>query len=62
MAVISKGEYGVPKDIIFSFPVTCKNGDWKIVEGLKLSEFSKEKLNLTSKELIEERTMALGSK
>lgn len=62
MAVISKGEYGAPKDVIFSFPVTCKAGDWKIVEGLKLSEFSKEKLNITGKELIEERTMALGTK
>jgi malate/lactate dehydrogenase len=62
MAVYSKGEYGAPKDVIFSFPVVCKNGDWKIVEGLKLSEFSKEKLNVTGKELIEERTMALGTK
>jgi len=60
MAVLSKGEYGAPNDVMFSFPVTCKNGEWKIVEGLKLSEFSKEKISLTGKELVEERIMALG--
>lgn len=60
MAVISNGEYGAPSDIVFSFPVTCKNGEWKIVEGLKLSEFSKEKMSATGKELLSERTMALG--
>lgn len=60
MGVISKGEYGAPTDVVFSFPVTCKNGEWKIVENLKLSEFSKEKLAITGKELLEERTMALN--
>lgn len=61
MAVMSKGEYGAPSDIVFSFPVTCINGEWKIVEGLKLSDFSKEKISLTGKELLEERQMALGN-
>lgn len=60
MAVISKGEYGAPTDTVFSFPVTCVNGEWSIVEGLKLSDFSKEKIALTGKELLEERQMALG--
>jgi malate dehydrogenase len=60
MGVISKGEYGAPADVIFSFPVSCKNGEWKIIENLKLSEFSKEKLSATGKELVEERTMALN--
>jgi malate dehydrogenase len=60
MGVISKGEYGAPTDVIFSFPVTCQNGEWKIVENLKLSEFSKEKLNVTGKELLEEKSMALN--
>jgi malate dehydrogenase len=60
MGVISKGEYGAPADVNFSFPVTCKNGEWKIVEGLKLSDFSKERIAITSKELLEERSMALG--
>ncbi len=62
MGVISKGEYGSPSDVNFSFPVTCKNGEWKIVEGLQLSDFSKEKIAVTGKELLEEKTIALGSK
>lgn len=60
MAVISNGEYGAPTEVMFSFPVTISNGEWKIVEGLKLSEFSKEKITLTGKELLEERAMALN--
>jgi malate dehydrogenase len=62
MAVISKGEYNAPEDVIFSFPVICKNGDWKIVEGLKLSDFSKERIVLTGKELLEEKSMAMNNK
>jgi len=62
MGVISRGEYGAPADVNFSFPVSCRNGEWKIVEGLQLSEFSKERINITGKELIEEKSMALGSK
>lgn len=60
MGVISRGEYGAPSDINFSFPCTCKNGEWKIVEGLKLSEFSKGRIDITGKELLEEKTMAIG--
>jgi malate dehydrogenase len=60
MAVYSNGEYGVAKDVVFSFPVVCKDGKWKIVESLKLSEFSIRKLADTSKELIEERDLALS--
>ncbi len=59
MAVYSNGEYGAEKDIVFSFPVTCKNGEWTIVKGLKLSDFAKKKIELTSKELAEEKEMAL---
>lgn len=62
MAVISKGEYGAPSDVIFSFPVTCQNGEWTIVEGLKTSDFAKEKIALTGKELLEEKSLALGNK
>lgn len=62
MGVISKGEYGAPSDINFSFPCTIKNGEWKIVEGLKLSEFSKQRIEITGKELVEEKTMAMGGK
>ncbi len=59
MGVYSNGEYDTPKDIIFSFPVTISNGEWKIVEGLKLSSFTKQKLEETSKELLEEKELAL---
>lgn len=62
MGVISRGEYGAPADVNFSFPVTCRNGEWKIVEGLQLSDFSKERINITGKELLEEKSMALGTK
>jgi malate dehydrogenase len=59
MAVVSDGNpYGVPEGLIFSFPVTCQNGKWKIVEGLAISDYSREKLNATAKELLEEKTMA----
>jgi malate/lactate dehydrogenase len=60
MAVYSRGEYGAPTDVVFSFPVTCVNGEWKIVGNLKLSNLSKEKIAITGKELIEERETALG--
>ena len=60
MAVISNGEYGAPSDTMFSFPVTCRNGEWLIVQGLKVSDFAKEKIAVTGKELLEERQMALG--
>jgi malate dehydrogenase len=60
MAIISRGEYGAPADIIFSFPVTIENGQWKIVQGLKISDFAREKINLTGKELLEEKSMALN--
>jgi len=40
MAVISDGSYGVPKDICFSFPVTCNNATYKIVQDLIISPFS----------------------
>lgn len=55
MAVYSDGSYGVEKGLIFSFPCVCKNGDWEIVEGLELNDFSKDKLKATEKELAEER-------
>jgi malate dehydrogenase len=60
MAVISNGEYGIEKDIIFSFPVRTEAGNWKIVEGLALSEFAHSKLKATEEELKQERAMALS--
>ena len=55
MAVASDGSYGIPKGLMYSFPVTCKNGDYQIVQGLKIDEFSKAKMAATQKELEEER-------
>lgn len=55
MAVKSNGEYGVPEGLIFSFPVTIKDGKWSIVEGLELNAFSKERIKATADELAGER-------
>ncbi|XP_008558001.1 malate dehydrogenase, cytoplasmic [Microplitis demolitor] len=58
MGVVSDGSYGIPKDIVFSFPVTVKDKKFEIVQGLEISEFARSKLGITSKELEEERAEA----
>ena len=56
MGVYSQGQYGITESLIYSFPCTCKNGDWHIVEGLDVSsDFSQQKMKATETELIEER-------
>ena len=56
MGVYSNGEYGIAKGLIYSFPVTCANGDWSIVADVDVSSaFSKEKMAATEQELSEER-------
>ena len=55
MAVPSDGSYDVPEGIISSFPVTSSGGEWKIVEGLELSGFSRQKIDATAQELVDER-------
>ncbi len=55
MGVPSNGEYGIPKDVMFGFPVTTAAGEYKIVEGLEIDAFSQERINLTLKELQEEQ-------
>jgi malate dehydrogenase len=55
MGVPSNGEYGIPKDIMFGYPVTTSGGDYRIVEGLDIDAFSQERINLTLKELLEEQ-------
>jgi malate dehydrogenase len=55
MAVPSDGSYGVEEGLISSFPCRCSGGDWEIVQGLGLNEFSRAKLELTVNELKEER-------
>lgn len=61
MAVISDGSYGVPVDIMYSFPVTCgPDRSWKIVQDLAIDDFAREKMDLTGKELVEEKAEALS--
>ena len=55
MGVPSDGSYGIPEGIVFGFPVTTENGEYKIVQGLEIDQFSQERINLTLNELNEER-------
>ena len=55
MGVPSNGEYGIPAGVMFGYPVTTQNGEYKIVEGLEIDTFSKEKIDITLKELLEEQ-------
>ena len=55
MGIYSDGSYGITERLIYSFPCVCENGDWKIVQDLEISDFSREKMSSTEKELIEER-------
>ncbi|SDV47688.1 malate dehydrogenase [Chitinasiproducens palmae] len=55
MGVPSNGEYGIPEDFIYGFPVTTENGEYKLVEGLEIDAFSREKMDATLAELQEER-------
>ncbi len=55
MAVYSDGSYGVENGLIYSYPVVCKNGDWSIVQGRAVNDFSREKMTATEGELKEER-------
>lgn len=60
MGVVSDGSYGAPKDVVFSFPVTIKNGKWEIVQGLTIDDFARKLLDTTGKELQEERAEAIA--
>ncbi len=55
MGVPSDGWYGIPKDVMFGFPVTCENGDYKVVEGLEIDAFSQSCIDKTLAELVGER-------
>ncbi len=56
MAIPSDGSYGIKEGVIFGYPVTCKDGEYRIVQGLKINEFSQNRLDITDKELREERS------
>jgi len=55
MGIASDGQYGIPKDTMFGFAVTCEGGEYKLVEGLEIDTFSQECINKTLKELQEEQ-------
>jgi malate dehydrogenase len=55
MGVPSDGSYGIPKGVIYGYPVTCKNGDYQIVQGLAVNDFSRARMDATHKELLEEK-------
>ena len=55
MGIPSSGQYGIPEGVIYGFPVTCANGEYTVIEGLEIDDFSRERMNLTLAELEEER-------
>lgn len=55
MAIPSDGSYGIPAGVIYGYPVSCSNGEYQIVQGLAINEFSRAKMDATHKELLEER-------
>ncbi|KUH37994.1 MULTISPECIES: malate dehydrogenase [Streptomyces] len=60
MGIPSDGSYGVPEGLISSFPVTCKDGKYEIVQGLDINEFSRARIDASVQELAEERDAVRG--
>jgi malate dehydrogenase len=55
MGVASDGSYGIPEGIMYGVPVICANGEYEVIKGLEIDAFSRERMDLTLKELLEER-------
>ena len=55
MGVYSDGSYGIEEGLVYSFPCVCRNGDWRIVQGIEINDFSRTKMQATEQELKEER-------
>jgi malate dehydrogenase len=55
MGIASDGQYEIPKDVMFGFPVTCEGGDYKLIEGLEIDAFSRQCIDKTLAELLEEQ-------
>ena len=55
MAVPADGSYGIEPGVIYSFPCVCKDGDYEIVQGLEIDDFSRERMSATDAELRGER-------
>ncbi len=60
MAVVSDGSYGVPEGLVSSFPCTTKDGEWEIVAGLEIDDFSRPRIDASATELAEERDTVKG--
>ncbi|KAL9391227.1 hypothetical protein Peur_015147 [Populus x canadensis] len=66
MGVYSDGSYRIQPGFVYSFPITCEKGKWSIrlsplvmtMSGLKIDEFSRAKMDATTKELVEEKSLA----
>ncbi|MCU1430906.1 MAG: mdh [Actinotalea sp.] len=58
--IVSDGSYGVPEGVISSFPVTSDGGEWQIVQGLDINEFSRARIDASVAELVEERDAVKG--
>ena len=56
MGIPSDGSYGIPQDVMYGYPVTCQNGEYTIVQGLPIDDYSREMMNKTLAELEEERS------
>ncbi|ADD27743.1 malate dehydrogenase [Meiothermus ruber] len=59
MAIPSDGSYGIPEGLVYSYPCVCKDGDFEIVQGLEINEFSRSKMDASAKELADERDAVL---
>ena len=57
LAVVSRGEYGTPEGLQFGFPVSTDGRNWSVVEGIEHDPFAKEKIRLTTEELLQEREL-----
>jgi len=55
MAIPSDGSYGIPEGVVYSYPVTCRNGAYEIVQGLAIDDFSRKRIQTSLTELLEER-------
>jgi malate dehydrogenase len=55
MGIASEGSYDIKEGLIYSYPVTCRNGEYQIVQSLSIDEFSRKRMSLTETELREER-------
>jgi malate dehydrogenase len=55
MSIPSDGSYGIPEGVVYSYPVTCRDGQYQIVQGLEINAFSRERMTATYQELNEER-------